>query len=170
MIFYKGRKINRKEHVEMVRIATIEDFDRINELRKQVNELHVNGRPDHFKAGWNEELQNHAKECIEVDNKDILVAERNGVICGFACVDYIDVPESPYRFAKHFYHVGEFGVDKTFHRQGVATELVQFMKKHAKEKGFSQIELDVWEFNPEAIEFYEAVGFSCIRRYMEMKL
>ena len=89
----------------MVRIATIKDFERINELRKQVNDLHVKGRPDHFKAGWNEELQHHAKVCIESENNDILVVERNGIICGFACVDYIDVPESPYRFARHFYHV-----------------------------------------------------------------
>lgn len=154
----------------MVRIATMEDFDRINELREQVNTLHVHGRPDHFRAGWNDELQNHAKEMMKAENKDILVAERKGVICGFACVDYINLPESPYRYARNFYHVSEFGVDKAFHRQGVATELVEFMKVHAKEKGFSNIELDVWEFNPEAREFYEAVGFECIRRYMEMKL
>lgn len=154
----------------MVRLGTIEDLESINKLRKQVNALHVTGRPDHFKSGWNEELQSHAKEMIEAENKDILVAERNGVICGMACVDYIVLPENPYRFARHFYHVSEFGVDKKFQRQGVATELVNFMKEHAKEKGFSQIELDVWEFNPEAREFYEAVGFQCIRRYMEMKL
>ena len=154
----------------MVRLATINDLERVNELREQVNALHVNSRPDHFKGGWNEELQNHAKAFLEAENKDILVAERNGVICGMACVDYIDLPENPYRFARKFCRVGEFCVDKSFQRQGVATELVEFMKKHAKEKGFSQIELDVWEFNPEAKEFYEAVGFSCIRRYMEMRL
>lgn len=154
----------------MVRVATSKDLERVNELREQVNDLHVKGRPDHFKGGWNEELQNHAKEFLEAEDKDILVAERNGIICGFACVDYIDRPESPYRYALHFYHVGEFGVDKAFHRQGVATELVEFMKQHAKEKGFDSIELDVWEFNPEAQEFYNAVGFQCIRRYMEMKL
>ncbi len=154
----------------MVRVAAIEDLDRVNELRKQVNTLHVNGRPDHFKGGWNEELQHHAMEFLEAEDKDILVAERNGTICGFACVDYIDRPETPYRFALHFYHVGEFGVDKAFQRQGVATELVEFMKQHAKEKGFSRIELDVWEFNTEAREFYEAVGFTCSRRYMELPL
>lgn len=154
----------------MVRLGTIEDLERINELRKQVNDLHVNGRPDHFKDGWNEELKNHAKEMLEAENKDILVAERNGVICGLACVDYIDLPENPYRFARQFYRVSEFGVDKAFQRQGVATELVEFMKQDAKEKGFGQIELDVWEFNEEAREFYKAVGFECIRRYMEMKL
>lgn len=163
------KRKGRKEKT-MVRLATIEDFERVNELRKQVNELHVNGRPDHFRAGWNKELQYHAKDMIKAENKDILVAEREGIICGLACVDYIDLPESPYRFARHFYHVSEFCVDKAFQRQGVATELVEFMKDHAKKKGFSQIELDVWEFNPEAREFYEAVRFQCIRRYMEMKL
>ena len=154
----------------MVRLATLKDLERVNELRKQVNGLHVNGRPDHFKSGWTVELKNHAKEYLEAENKDILVAERNGIICGFACVDYVDVPESPYCFARHFYHIGEFGVDKAFHRQGVATELIEFIKVHAKEKEYPQIELSVWEFNPQAIDFYEAVGFQCIRRYMEMKL
>ena len=154
----------------MIRVATIEDLEQVNKLRRQVNELHVNGRPDHFKAGWNQELQDHAKELIEAENKDILVAERNGIICGFACVDYVELRESPYRYARCFYHVGEFGVDEKFRRQGVATELVEFMKKDAKEKGFGRIELDVWEFNDSAREFYEAVGFSCIRRYMEMEV
>lgn len=154
----------------MVRTALFSELERVNELREQVNALHVNGRPDHFKAGWNEELQNHAKEMLEAENKDVLVVERNGVICGFACVDYIDLRESPYRYARKFYHVNEFGVDKAFRRQGVATELVEFMKRDARERGFEQIELDVWEFNPEAREFYEAAGFSCIKRYMEMKL
>lgn len=154
----------------MVRKALLSELDRVNELREQVNALHVNGRPDHFRTGWNKELQNHAKEMIEAEDKDVLVVERNGIICGFACVDYIDLPENPYRFARQFYRVSEFGVDKAFQRQGVATELVEFMKQDAKEKGFKQIELDVWEFNEEARAFYKAVGFECIRRYMEMKL
>ena len=154
----------------MVRLGTMEDLKRINELREQVNALHVNGRPDHFKDGWSEELQNHAKEMIEAEDKDILVAEREGVVCGIACLDYIDLPENPYRFARSLCRVSEFCVDKAFQRQGVATELVEFMKQHAKEKGFSQIELDVWEFNEEAREFYDAVGFRCIRRYMELVL
>ena len=45
--------------MNMVRIAKPEDAERINELRRQVNELHVSGRPNHFKAGFGEELRKH---------------------------------------------------------------------------------------------------------------
>ena len=152
----------------MVRIATIEDLERVNELREQVNALHVKGRPDHFKAGWNEKLQDYARDMIQSEFSDILVAVRDGIICGFASVNYKDIPESPYRYALKFYQVGEFGVDEKFRRQGVATELVEFMKQDAKKRGFDRIELDVWEFNDSARVFYEAVGFQCIRRYMEL--
>lgn len=128
----------------------------------------MKGRPDHFKAGWNEELKEHVRAVWQDEYKDVMVAVRDGVICGFACVDYIELPESPYRYARKFYHVGEFGVDEAFYRQGVATELVEFMKQDAKEKGFGRIELDVWEFNESARAFYEAAGFQCSRRYLEL--
>ena len=32
----------------------------------------------------------------------------------------------------------------------------------------ADIELNMWEFNKDALAFYEAVGFSTFRRYMEM--
>ena len=43
----------------MIRFAQYEDLERINDLRKQVNNLHVDGRPDVFKPGFPEELQNY---------------------------------------------------------------------------------------------------------------
>ena len=45
----------------MVRFAEEKDLDRINELRKQVNDIHVEGRPDVFKAGFGTELRDFAK-------------------------------------------------------------------------------------------------------------
>ena len=36
-----------------VRPATEEDYDILNELRRQVNDLHVQGRPDIFGSGRN---------------------------------------------------------------------------------------------------------------------
>ena len=37
----------------MIRFAEEKDLERVNELRKQVNDVHVNGRPDIFKPGFN---------------------------------------------------------------------------------------------------------------------
>ena len=36
----------------MVRFAEEKDLNRVNELRKQVNQIHVDARPDVFKAGF----------------------------------------------------------------------------------------------------------------------
>lgn len=152
----------------MVRFAKIEDLERVNELRKIVNDVHVEGRPDIFKAGFHDELRDFIYDIWDTENKDIIVAERNGVICGFACVQYVSKPESPFMHARTFYDVDEFGVDTAFRRQGVATELIAFIREDAKKRGIDRIELNMWEFNQGALAFYESVGFQTYRRYMEL--
>ena len=47
----------------------------INELRRQVNDIHVNGRPDIFKPGFCKELQDHAEWYLSSDNNDIFVTQ-----------------------------------------------------------------------------------------------
>lgn len=152
----------------MVRLAKKDELERVNEIRKMVNDIHVSGRPDIFKAGFNEDLKNYIYEIWSAENKDILVAERDGIICGFACVQYTDKQENPFMYAKKIYDIDEFGVDAKFRRQGVATELIKFIKADAKKRGMDRIELNMWEFNEGALAFYEAVGFKTYRRYMEL--
>ena len=154
----------------MVRFAEEKDLDIINELRKQVNDIHVEGRPDVFKAGFGSEIRDFAKVIINGENSNIIVAERNGVICGMVCVDYVNKPETPYSKARNFYHVQEIAVDVNHRRQGVAKEMLEFMIADAKKRKLAKIELDVWEFNDSAIEFYQAVGFRQTRRWMEYEV
>ena len=153
----------------MVRIAKPEDAERITELRRQVNELHVNGRPNHFKAGFNQELQDHVYMYLTGGIGYAAVDEEDGQIRGMVLVDYIDRPESPYRYAERFAHIAEICVDENHRRQGIGKRLLAFVKADAKEKGFSRIELDVWAFN-DALAFYEAEGYTVFRRYLELKL
>ena len=154
----------------MVRFAEEKDLNIINELRKQVNDIHVEGRPDVFKAGFGTEIRDFAKVIMNGENSDIIVVERNGVICGMVCVDYVNKPETPYSKARSFYHVQEIAVDVNYRRQGVAKELLEFMITDAKKRKLGKIELDVWEFNDSAIEFYRAVGFRQTRRWMEYEV
>ena len=154
----------------MVRFANEKDLERINELRKQVNDIHVEGRPDIFKAGFCDELKDFALNFMNGENSDIIVAERDGIICGMVCVNYVDKPESPYNNARSFYNVVEIAVDEKFRRQGVAKELFQFMVADAKKRQLDKIELDVWEFNESAIEFYKAMGFIETRRWLELEV
>ena len=152
------------------RPARREDLTRINELRRMVNDVHVNGRPDIFKPGFGQALSDHLYEAFDSDQSDVIVAALDGTIAGFATVQYIRKPETPYTLPRDFYRVEEFGVDAAFRRRGVATALVDYMKDDAREKGFHRIELDAWTFNKGALTFYENAGFNVYRWYFEMSV
>ena len=154
----------------VIRFAEEKDLDRVNELRKQVSELHAAGRPETFKAGFSDELRDYIQVIWNDPDKQIVVAETKGAICGFAVLRHIQKLETSYKQGDDCLDIDEFGVDDSCRRQGVATELIRFIREYAKEQGLRRIELNMWEFNRSALAFYEAVGFSTFRRYMEMTL
>jgi GNAT superfamily N-acetyltransferase len=135
-----------------------------------VNDLHVAGKPEIFKPGFPKELADHIYTIWNDPDQRIVVNERNGAICGFAVLHHIRRPETPFMFERDYLDVDEFCVDEACRRTGVATELIGFIRKYAKAEGFDRVELNMWEFNRDALAFYEAVGFTTYRRYMEMKL
>ena len=153
----------------IIRFAKENELVRVNELRKQVNDLHVEGKPEVFKAGFNDELRDYIYNIWDDPEQEIVVADLDGTICGFAVLHHIVKPATPFMYERDFIDVDEFCVDKDYRRQGVASEMITFIRNYAKEKGFNRIELNMWEFNRDALAFYEAVGFKTYRRYMEMK-
>ena len=153
-----------------VRFAKENELGRVNELREQVNALHVAGKPDVFKPGFPKELQNYVNEIWNDPDKDIVVAEFDGVVCGYAVINYVNRPENPYMFERRYLDIDEFGVDEGFRRRGAATAMIAFIRALAAEKGLNRVELNMWEFNADALKFYEAAGFKTFRRYMETYL
>ncbi len=153
----------------MIRKATMKDAERVNELRKMVNDIHVEGRPDIFRPGFCQELQDQVMNYIDQENFGILLEEQDGEIRGMVMLDWIDRPESPYNRARKFCHVAEIAVDERFRRMGVGKALMEGMKTECRKRGVKRIELDVWAFN-DALAFYEAEGFTVFRRFMEYEV
>ena len=152
----------------VIRFAKEDELDRINVLRKQVNDLHVEGKPDVFKPGFNEELQNYVYYIFKDPEQKIVVADKDGEICGFAILHHIYKPENPFMKVRDFLDIDEFCVDEKHRREGIATAMVEFIKNFAIDQGYHRLELNMWEFNQDALAFYEAAGFETFRRYMEM--
>lgn len=153
----------------MIRKATTADVERVNELRKTVNDIHVEGRPDIFKPGFGQEIRDHVMNYIGQENNEILLSEQNGEIRGMMMLDWIDRPENPYNLARRFCHVAEIAVDERFRRMGVGKEMMEGAKTECRKRGVRRIELDVWAFN-DALAFYEAEGFTVFRRFMEYEI
>ena len=153
-----------------LRFAREEDLERVNVLRKQVNDVHVAGKPDVFKPGFCAELRDHINTIFRDPRQAIAVAEVDGSIRGFAVLNHITRPENPFMFERDFLDVDEFCVDEACRRMGVASAMIGFIRDYAKEQGFHRLELNMWEFNRGALAFYEAAGFKTYRRYMEINL
>lgn len=151
----------------IVRYAKREELESVNKIRKQVNEVHVKGRPDIFREdGW-QFIESFVYTRFDEENSGAIVAAIEDEIVGFAVVQYIVRPESPYNKERKYFHIEEFGVDENHRRKGIATAMIDFVKEDAKKRGFKRIELDMWEFNDGALAFYESVGLKTFRRYME---
>ncbi len=153
-----------------IRFAKEDELDRVNELRRQVNDLHVSGKPEVFKPGFSDELRDFIHVIWNDPEQKILAAESEGAICGFAVLHHINKPETPFMYERDFLDIDEFCVDEAFRRQGAASEMIRFIREYAVEKGFKRLELNMWEFNKGALAFYETAGFETFRRYMEIIL
>ena len=113
----------------MIRLGTEKDITRVNELRKQVNDLHVSGEPSVFKPGFCQEMQDYLGEFVNSEDKLLLVYEEDGEIYGYAMVEEISKPETPYRYELHYLEVGELGVDEDKKGKGYGKMLMQEIEK-----------------------------------------
>lgn len=151
----------------MVRFARKEDYEAINALRAPVCALHSNGYPALFKPVFAKDHQERVLKMMEDPEQDVLVAEENGQLLGFAMAEYIKREETNSIYAVHEAHIVEIGVDETSQGKGIGTALIQAVKDAAKVRGCRSVQLDVWEFNKSALRFYEKLGFVTLRRKME---
>lgn len=153
----------------MIRFATLNDLEQVNIIRKEVNDLHVQGEPSVFK-GFTKDIENYVKEFIKDDNKKLLLCENDGIICGYAMLEFTIKPESVYRYEQKFVDVHELGVLKSCQSKGYGKMLINTIKELAKQFGYPKIELNMWEFNKTALNFYEKTGFKTYRRYMKIEI
>ena len=153
-----------------IRFAEEKDLEQVNVIRRQVNTLHVNGKPKVFRPGFSEELKNYVYTAFRDPLKKVVVCEKDGRVCAFAVLLHTVKPESVHRLEMRFLEINELGVDETCRRQGIGRALIDFIRDYAKKQGYDRMELNMWEFNEGALKFYEAVGFSTYRRYLEMQI
>lgn len=156
--------------VGAVRFAKERDIPGINDIRKEVSMLHAEGRPDIFKADFGAELENRLSEYISGADKKAVVFEQDGEIRGFAMLTLVERPEGAYTLPRKFIHIEEFGTASKYRHMGIGRAMTDFIAEFGKLNGFPKIELDVWEFNGAAMQFYEDMGYKVYRRFMELEI
>ena len=78
--------------------------------------------------------------------------------------------ERPILIPKKVVYMDDFGVDQTFRGKGLGKVFFGKIVEYAKTIEADSLELGVWEFNEDAIKFYESMNLKTKSRLMEIRL
>ena len=153
-----------------IRKANINEVEQIANIMKQIMDLHTKSRPDMFKIKTSKQIEGEVLEALKDDNRIVLVAiEENKIygvlICKIKYVNsHINLKDSKSLW------IDELGVDEKYKKRGIGKMLMQEAEKIAKENKCERLELNCWNFNEVALEFYKKQGIQDQRIIMEKRL
>lgn len=155
----------------IIRDLTLSDFDEVNEIFKQLHELHVKHRPDIYRNVENPAEANGyiAEEVLNEENLILLGADVDGRIVGI-CFIVMRTPRNDALVPRVCAYIDDIAVDENYRRQGIGTALYNEAVKRAKERGAQVIQLQVSEFNKAAVDFYKSLGMTVWEYKMEQKI
>lgn len=141
-----------------IRNATTNDYGSIIKIISQVQDMHVEWRPDIYK--YNDNLI--TKEEFEklVENNTFFVAENeNKKIVGVLEIILRHI-ESPAHVTRDVIFIDTMAVDEKYRGLGVGHKMFEFLKMMKIEKNMDGIELQVNARNRAAYEMYKKYGFT----------
>ncbi len=153
-----------------VRIADKNEKKEIVNILMQVSKLHSDNRPDIFKEKKICDIMKEIEEIFDDPEKTIIVAESDNKICGVEICktrlikDHINLQDAC------VFSIDEICVDENYRKKGIGAALIEEAKRLSKKNKCKRLELNCWEFNESAMEFYINKGFKIQRRFLEMDI
>jgi len=140
----------------IIRKATINDLNSIQELNNSLFDLELNNFDDTLKQGWpfEKEGQDYFEDMIK--NEIVFVAEVEekivGYLAGSICEQISYITET-------FAELDNMCINEEYRRFGIGTLLINEFKKYCKEKNIQNIKVTASAKNSRAIQFYMKNGF-----------
>jgi len=150
-----------------VRYAEYGDYDRVEEIAKEVHELHVSFRPDLYKGA--PAVMERAYFNDLVSNGLAIVAEAGGEMLGFTVI-LIKTVSHRLMQSRRVLYVDTMAVKNGSRHKGIGSSMFAFLIRLAKSEGCDAIELSVNERNEDARRTYEKWGLKVKLLQLEMKL
>ena len=152
----------------MIRSAQIKDIDTLMKLLHQVNDVHAEGRPDIFIQGHTKYSPEEVLKIIQNPLTPVFVYEgENGFVEGYCFCIVEDNTDSKHLVPIKTLYIDDLCVSEESRGKRIGTQLYNFVKEYAKANGFYNITLNVWQCNPSAMRFYEAIGLKPLKVGME---
>jgi GNAT superfamily N-acetyltransferase len=141
-----------------IRRAAVGDEVLLASLNRFVQQLHLEHRPDHFKATQSTELAAWYRSRLEQPSTRVWIAERDGLPVGYVLVIVHQASENPFVRARRWCEIDQAAVDPDCRRTGIASALIRHAVSEANSEGVA-VEAASWSFNESAHELFRQLGF-----------
>ena len=150
----------------IVRLPRLQDYERVSKIMDQVQQLHVEWRPDVYKPASPLITMDMFEAILKDENW--YVAEADGVVVGVLELMKRHV-ESPAQVMKDVLFISTMAVDEKYRGKGIGHLFFEKVKRLKQEKGYDTIEMQVNAKNRLAYEMYRKYGFTEKSINMELK-
>lgn len=153
-----------------IRELAASDYDQLVGLYAQLDEFHVQARPDFFEHRAREEV--YPRDAF-LHNLAYPGAQQWGAFDGEELVGFVDVTlweESGMRKDLKVVCLDNIYVLPACRRRGIAAKLFAQAEAWAREQGAVRLELHTWDFDRGAIALYETMDMTPQKYVFEKKL
>ena len=149
----------------MIRVARRDDYEELCTVIKELDDFHADALPRFFRRfdGAARSLE-WFSATLESPESLLLVAEHEGALVGFLSALVRQNPDMPMFVPRRWLQVDNVAVRQAYRGMGIGRALMDEAHAWALAQGLADVELTVWEFNRDAIAFYEALGYTTIVR------
>lgn len=149
-----------------IRHAELSDYDKVESMMKEVQQLHVMWRPDIYKATETVYSREYFEQLVV--EKRILVAEADGSVAGLLSFLYRHVA-SDKQVERTVIFVDDLVVKEEHRGLGIGSCLLDQMKEKVQSEHLDGLELQVNARNIAAKKMYEKFGFTEKSINMELR-
>ncbi len=154
----------------IIRSAVKEDHPAITTIGFETQQIHAEAYPTIFRQGVSGIPLEYFTRMIEGKDTTVFVAESEQHVVGYVFLNVNDAPPYGYLMPRRVAEISDIAVLKAYNSKGIGHQLFAASVEWAKARGATDLELQVWEFNKNAIAFYERLGMAPINRTMTLPL
>jgi diamine N-acetyltransferase len=147
-----------------IRSARMSDHSQLGLLFEELDRLHRDGAPWLLqKADRDSRPPEWLQVLLASPNSALFVADV-GKCVGLATVHLRDAPRFEAFIRQQHAVIDDLIVHPDWRRRGIARRLYESCEEWARERKASWIEVNVYDFNAEAYDFYTSLGFKTTMR------
>lgn len=153
-----------------IEIRACKDAALICTLNTELQDLHHEMYPEHFKKHNFEALLPAFDQMLAQDNCQVYVAWKEKESLGYILLFVRERAESAFQYQRSILHLDQIFVKERFRTLGVGAAFMAHIKALALEMGVDCVQLDHWTANKRARRFFQKSGFTYFNERMEYAL